>query len=154
MSSNKESYKRVGVSRQIDVNGTVRPVSDELVRVLLVEDNFCDSDVFVYGVKHHGVNFPIDVARDAEEALAMIAAKTYDIIVLDRILPRGFYGCEIAERLIADPVTRDIPRIGIGSGFEERHFSLFHAIHQKNGSNYMQGVVRSLRELGGNNISE
>jgi CheY-like chemotaxis protein len=52
----------------------------------------------------------IDVleAQDGREAIAVATAEHPDLVLLDVMMP-GVDGWEVAERLEADPATRDVP---------------------------------------------
>jgi DNA-binding response OmpR family regulator len=66
------------------------------MRILIVED-----DPKVAGFMEQGFreeNFEVDLARDGEEALARAGATTYDVILLDFMLPRRT-GPEVAATL-------------------------------------------------------
>ena len=56
------------------------------MRVLLVEDDPQLADATARGLGHRG--FAVDVAHDGEEAVDKAAVTTYDVVILDRDLPR------------------------------------------------------------------
>jgi CheY-like chemotaxis protein len=75
-------------------------------RVLVVDDELamralCRVNLTVSGMA-------VVEARDGREALALVAAERPDLILLDVMMP-GLDGWEVAERLAADPDTREIP---------------------------------------------
>jgi len=74
------------------------------MRLLLVEDHPRFATVVATGLRRAGM--AVDVAFDGEEALAHIAVTDYDVVVLDRDLPR-VHGDEVCRALVADhPMTR------------------------------------------------
>jgi DNA-binding response OmpR family regulator len=56
------------------------------VRVLVVEDSRPLADVLVEGLRDQGL--AVDAARDGLEAVAKLDANAYDVVVLDRDLPK------------------------------------------------------------------
>lgn len=94
-------------------------------RILLAEDNAADVYLIRAALREHGVDFPLDVARDGGEVLrilegpAPLAGGNLDLIILDLNLPR-YGGLEIlrlmrdTERLAEIPVvvltSSDSPR--------------------------------------------
>jgi CheY-like chemotaxis protein len=75
-------------------------------RVLVVDDELamralCRVNLTVSGMA-------VVEARDGVEALALVAAERPDLILLDVMMP-GLDGWQVAERLAADPDTREIP---------------------------------------------
>ena len=63
------------------------------MRVLLVEDEPIAAKMLAKGLREE--TYAVDVARDGEEALARSHVNTYDLIILDVMLPRkdGFAVC-------------------------------------------------------------
>jgi DNA-binding response OmpR family regulator len=64
-------------------------------RVLLVEDESTVAHSFKRQLEFEG--FQVDWAADGETALAMARTRSYDAIVLDRVLPQ-LSGDEVLER--------------------------------------------------------
>ena len=56
------------------------------MRVLVVEDSRSLADVLVEGLRDQGM--AVDAARDGLEAVAKLDASSYDVVVLDRDLPK------------------------------------------------------------------
>lgn len=54
--------------------------------------------------------YQLITANSGEEALELVCSTTPDLILLDVMMPR-MSGYEVAERLLADPETKDIPII-------------------------------------------
>jgi DNA-binding response OmpR family regulator len=69
------------------------------MRVLLVEDHAKLALTVANGLRRLGM--AVDVAFDGEDALAHAALTDYDVVVLDRDLPR-IHGDEVCRRLLAD----------------------------------------------------
>jgi CheY-like chemotaxis protein/two-component sensor histidine kinase len=74
--------------------------------ILVVEDDPDVAQLIRQQLRKAG--YAVTVAHSAEEALAAIAEKLPDLITLDIDLP-GIHGDELAQRLQADPATKDIP---------------------------------------------
>ena len=68
------------------------------MRILLVEDEQALASVLKHGLQEHG--YAVDVAGDAEEALAFAESEPYDLIVLDVMLP-DLDGFSVCRRLRA-----------------------------------------------------
>ena len=69
------------------------------MRVLLVEDHPKLATTVAAGLRREGM--AVDVAFDGHDALAHVAATSYDVVVLDRDLP-GIHGDEVCRTLVAD----------------------------------------------------
>jgi DNA-binding response OmpR family regulator len=68
------------------------------VRVLVVEDDQALADVIARGLRQEAL--AVDVAFDGEEALDKAAFTTYDVVVLDRDLPK-VHGDDVCRELTA-----------------------------------------------------
>ncbi len=66
------------------------------MRLLLVEDEKKVADFVARGLRAE--RFAVDLAGDGTEALAMLAASAYDLIILDLMLP-GLSGSELLSRI-------------------------------------------------------
>jgi DNA-binding response OmpR family regulator len=74
------------------------------VRVLVVEDEQVVADAIAEWLRRE--SFAVDIARDGEQALARLGVNDYDVVVLDRDLPRTG-GDEVCRRLAdAEHTTR------------------------------------------------
>jgi DNA-binding response OmpR family regulator len=69
------------------------------MRVLLVEDHAKLATTLARGLRREGM--AVDVVFDGEDALAHVAATDYDVVVLDRDLPR-VHGDDVCRTLVAD----------------------------------------------------
>jgi DNA-binding response OmpR family regulator len=68
------------------------------MRVLLVEDHEVLADTVATGLRREGI--AVDIAYDGRDALAHTALTPYDVIVLDRDLPK-VHGDHVCRTLIA-----------------------------------------------------
>jgi DNA-binding response OmpR family regulator len=74
------------------------------MRVLLAEDEQRVADAVARGLRRHGV--AVDVAPDGETALQKARVHAYDVVVLDRDLPR-LHGDDVCRALNAEqPATK------------------------------------------------
>ncbi|MBW3633594.1 MAG: response regulator [Chloroflexi bacterium] len=105
-----------------------RSMIDEAVEILLVEDNPDDLELALYAFQKRKVTNPIRVARDGEEALAVIfgtetsphaPVRRPRVILLDLKLPK-IDGMEVLRRLRTDSRTKTIPVVVMTSSREER----------------------------------
>jgi DNA-binding response OmpR family regulator len=69
------------------------------MRVLLVEDHAKLATTVAAGLRREGI--AVDVAFDGADALQRIDGTDYDVVVLDRDLPR-VHGDEVCRRLVAE----------------------------------------------------
>jgi DNA-binding response OmpR family regulator len=71
------------------------------MRVLIVEDEGDTAAALARGLRREGL--AVDVAEDGQEALVKAALASYDVVVLDRDLPK-VHGDEVCRRLnVLDP---------------------------------------------------
>ncbi|HRA47320.1 MAG TPA: response regulator transcription factor [Thermomicrobiales bacterium] len=75
------------------------------MRILVVEDETRLADLIKRGLTHEG--HAVDLAGDGEEGLDWVSAATYDVIVLDIMLP-GISGLEVCRVLRQRQVTTPI----------------------------------------------
>jgi DNA-binding response OmpR family regulator len=71
----------------------------EAMRVLIVEDHKELAATVAVGLRREGM--AVDIAFDGESALLHAARESYDVIVLDRDLPR-LHGDEVCKAIVAD----------------------------------------------------
>jgi len=69
------------------------------MRVLLVEDHAKLAMTVATGLRREG--FAVDIAFDGRDALDHVAANSYDIVVLDRDLPK-VHGDDVLRELVAE----------------------------------------------------
>ena len=82
-----------------------RPAHYGDVRVLVVEDQKVLADRIAEGLRDQGM--AVDIAYDGEAAMEIAAFTAYDVIVLDRDLPR-VHGDAVCAHLVAGPATARI----------------------------------------------
>jgi DNA-binding response OmpR family regulator len=68
------------------------------MRVLVAEDERLLADTLVTGLRHLG--FAVDVCYDGDAAAERVAVHAYDVVILDRDLPK-VHGDEVCRRIIA-----------------------------------------------------
>jgi DNA-binding response OmpR family regulator len=87
------------------------------VRVLVVEDRKVMARAIETGLRREGM--AVDVALDGEEALFHIAATRYDVVVLDRDLPK-VHGDEVCRQLVAQRSDSRILMLTAASAVKDR----------------------------------
>jgi DNA-binding response OmpR family regulator len=87
------------------------------MRVLVVEDERMLADAIVEWLRidRHAV----DVARDGEAALERIAVNDYDVVVLDRDLPR-VHGDDVCRELVASRAAARVLMLTAAAGVGDR----------------------------------
>jgi DNA-binding response OmpR family regulator len=68
------------------------------MRILVAEDERLLADTLVSGLRHLG--FAVDVCYDGDAAAERVAVHAYDVVVLDRDLPK-VHGDEVCRRIVA-----------------------------------------------------
>jgi DNA-binding response OmpR family regulator len=68
------------------------------MRVLVAEDERLLADALTAGLRHHG--FAVDVCYDGDAATERVAVNAYDVVILDRDLPK-VHGDEVCRRIAA-----------------------------------------------------
>jgi adenylate cyclase len=81
-------------------------------RILVVDDNASNRDVLERRLAREGHH--VTTAADGASALALVGAETFDLILLDLIMPE-MSGFEVLRRLKATEHTGDIPVIVISA---------------------------------------
>jgi len=76
--------------------------------ILIVDDNEANRDVLALRLKRAG--YDVDMAENGHQALEMMRAQAFDLVLLDIIMPE-MDGYQVLERLKADPELRHIPVI-------------------------------------------
>jgi DNA-binding response OmpR family regulator len=87
------------------------------MRLLVVEDESELADLIAGGLRDQG--FAADIALDGETALEKAWANSYDVIVLDRDLPR-VHGDEVCRRLQANESGAKILMLTASGELEQR----------------------------------
>jgi DNA-binding response OmpR family regulator len=87
------------------------------VRVLVVEDNATVADAVAEGLRDQGI--AVDVAYDGASGLDKVAVNTYDVVVLDRDLPR-LHGDALCQAIVDSTATSRILMLTAASQVEDR----------------------------------
>lgn len=85
-------------------------------RVLIIDDERDIVELISYNLEKEG--FAVDAAYDGEEALAKIRNESYDLVLLDLMLP-GIQGVELCRILRNNSTTARLPIIMITARSEE-----------------------------------
>jgi two-component system response regulator RegX3 len=86
---------------------------DKRVNVLLVEDEESFIDALTIGLGREG--FDVAVARDGQQAVALFAKETFDIVLLDLMLPK-MSGLDVCRQIRA---SSEVPIIIVSAKSEE-----------------------------------
>jgi signal transduction histidine kinase len=87
-------------------------MAEERGRILVVDDNRMNRMKLSIGLEQQG--HAVGLAEDGMQALEMLQAGSYDVVLLDIIMP-GMDGFQVLERIKGDPRLRDIPVIVISA---------------------------------------
>ena len=87
------------------------------MRVLLVEDHAELAQTVASGLRREGM--AVDVALDGVEALERIGVTTYDVVVLDRDLPR-LHGDEVCRTVIGNGSTTRVLMLTAAASIDDR----------------------------------
>ena len=79
-------------------------------RILVVDDNVQNLELLAAYLESLGCQ--VVTAADGIEALEKVHGETFDLILLDIMMPR-MSGFEVCRKLKSDPATRDIPIITV-----------------------------------------
>ena len=85
-------------------------------RILAVDDEHDILELLSYNLSKEG--FDVVSAMDGEEALKKIGEKSFDLIILDLMMP-GLQGMELCRILRNDPKTKNLPIIMLTARTEE-----------------------------------
>lgn len=85
-------------------------------KILAVDDEQDIIELLSYNLSREG--FEVTTAADGEEALKKIRAKSFDLIILDLMMP-GIQGMELCRILRNDPKTKSLPIIMLTAKTEE-----------------------------------
>jgi DNA-binding response OmpR family regulator len=87
------------------------------VRILVVEDEDVLADAIVRGLQRE--RMAVDVAYDGVDGLAKARVNAYDVIVLDRDLPR-LHGDDVCRALVADGAVTRILMLTASGALDDR----------------------------------
>jgi len=88
----------------------------DIQRILVVDDEQDIIELISYNLSREG--FEVTTAMDGEEALKKIRAKSFDLAILDLMMP-GIQGMELCRILRNDPRTKGLPIIMLTAKTEE-----------------------------------
>src|SRR6266700_709686 len=113
----------------------------EPVRVLIVEDNSVVADAVAEGLRDQGM--AVDVAYDGPAGLDKVTVNTYDVIVLDRDLPR-LHGDVLCQQIVDSPSTSRILMLTAAALVEDRAVGLVVGVaHRCGRSRISPGTIPS-----------
>ncbi|WP_107417946.1 response regulator transcription factor [Streptomyces sp. CB03238] len=87
------------------------------MRVLVAEDETVLAELVAAGLRRAG--FAVDTVYSGDAALAYLGLYDYDVVVLDRDLPR-VHGDEVARRMVVEGARTRILMLTAASGMEDR----------------------------------
>jgi DNA-binding response OmpR family regulator len=100
------------------VSDAPRPVPADAGSILVVDDDASNRDVLARRLVHEG--HQVRVAADGHEALAVLAAEPFDLVLLDVMMP-GIDGIEVLRRLKADEALCHVPVLMISALGDTEH---------------------------------
>ncbi|MGA0163567.1 MAG: response regulator [Bdellovibrionota bacterium] len=77
-------------------------------KILVVDDEKDIGELLVYSLQQEGCD--VDVIQDGQQVLGRLQTKTYDLVILDLMLP-GMSGIEICRQIKKDPELESLPVI-------------------------------------------
>jgi DNA-binding response OmpR family regulator len=103
-----------------EVVSAVRPLADEASgpsatvrgKLLVVDDNALNRDLLARHLQREG--HTVSLAEDGRRALAMIGVESFDLVLLDLMMPE-LNGYEVLQHLKGDATCRDLPVILISA---------------------------------------
>ncbi|MFJ9819596.1 response regulator transcription factor [Streptomyces sp. NPDC101151] len=87
------------------------------MRILVVEDEEMLADAIAQGLRQEA--FAVDVVHDGEAALERLAVNAYDVMVLDRDLPR-LHGDEVCRRTVTSGTDVRILMLTVSTTIAEK----------------------------------
>jgi signal transduction histidine kinase len=87
-------------------------MAEEHGRILVVDDNRMNRLKLSMNLEQQG--HAVGLAEDGQQALDMVKAEPYDVVLLDIIMPE-MDGYQVLDRMKSDPQLRDIPVIVISA---------------------------------------
>ncbi len=87
-------------------------MQDERGHILVVDDNRMNRLKLSFGLEKQG--HTVDLAEDGRQALDMLRARAFDLVLLDILMPE-MDGYQVLERIKGDADLRDIPVIVISA---------------------------------------
>ncbi len=74
------------------------------MKILLVDDDIFLRDMYAMKFKEHGDD--VQTAQNGDEALRMIAAEGYDVVITDMVMP-GMSGVELLRAVHTNEATKN-----------------------------------------------
>lgn len=87
------------------------------MRVLVAEDEQVMADTIAEGLRRRAM--AVDVCYDGDEALERISVNSYDVVILDRDLPR-VHGDEVCRRIVASGTGARVLMLTAAAGLRDR----------------------------------
>src|SRR5512136_2358 len=84
-------------------------------RILVADDDVLNSTLLTVSLEEEG--FIVESAQDGRQALELLEAKPFDVLLLDLLMPE-MDGYQVLERLKADARLRHLPVIVISAADE------------------------------------
>ena len=91
------------------------------MNLLVVEDDSKISELLGRGLREAG--YQVDLARDGSEALLLVEEKTFDLVVLDLMLP-GLDGMEVLRRMRFQKIQAPVIILSARQSLEDRLLGL------------------------------
>ena len=86
-------------------------MTEDLTRILIVDDDANLLDILVEGLRQH-LAYQVEGARDGHDGLAKLGTFSPHLVILDLQLP-GLDGLEICRKIKADPAMRPVKILAI-----------------------------------------
>jgi DNA-binding response OmpR family regulator len=99
------------------VLGTAETGKGARVRVLVAEDERLMADTIAEGLRRRSM--AVDVCYDGDAALERVTVHRYDVVVLDRDLPK-VHGDEVCRRIVAAGVETGVLMLTAAAGIRDR----------------------------------
>jgi DNA-binding response OmpR family regulator len=87
------------------------------VRVLVAEDERLMADTIAEGLRRRSM--AVDVCYDGDAALERVTVNRYDVVILDRDLPK-VHGDEVCQRIVAAGVETRVLMLTAAAGIRDR----------------------------------
>jgi CheY-like chemotaxis protein len=112
-----ESSADVAIQALVDEGPTMArasgaPAGRQAARLLVVDDNGTNRDILSRILERRG--HAVRAAASGREALALLGAGTFDLVLLDILMPE-MNGFELLQQVKADPALRQLPVIFISA---------------------------------------
>lgn len=77
-----------------------------MTKILVVDDSTTQREYISSLLKQRG--YTVAIARNGEEAIALVSKYAFDLVVLDVVMP-GMNGYEVCRKIKGDPNTKKVP---------------------------------------------